>query len=87
MKEKKVKLIYRDENCPFLKMTESWFKNREIFYEKIDFKDFLKNCQKSSHQLNDDKYPKIVIENTIVADGYKDLIKKESYILFLLGML
>ncbi|MEM5877556.1 MAG: hypothetical protein QXF12_01625 [Candidatus Aenigmatarchaeota archaeon] len=87
MKEKEIKLIYKDENCPFLKMTELWFKNRDILYEKINFRDFFHKNQKNSCESNDDKYPKIVIENVIVANGYKDLIKKESYILFLLGLL
>lgn len=78
-----IKIIYDNDNCPFLKMTEIWFKNKNIFYKKVKTKDIPDNIK--NYINGDGKYPKILINNHII-NGYSDLIKKESYILYLLGI-
>ncbi len=80
-----IKIIYKEESCPFLKMTEIWFKNKNLYYEKYNADELSENVKNKINNFNG-KYPKILINDKII-EGYADLIKQESYVLFLLGIL
>lgn len=81
----RAKIVYDKEDSPFLKMTEIWFKNKNIEYDKINVSNMEENFKNIKNSGFNDKYPKILINDNVI-NGYSELIKKESYVLFLLGI-
>ncbi len=63
--------IYSKKDCPFAFMAKKWFNNKNIKFEEFEL-------------TSSEKSPMILIGEEKIY-GYMDLIKKETYVMFLLG--
>lgn len=76
-------IIKNKKDCPFSKMAEIWFKNKKISFDTIMLHELNNNFEFDQNK----PFPKIIIKNKLVLDGYHELIKQENYVLFVLNML
>lgn len=63
--------IYSKKNCPFTGMAKKWFNGKGIDFEELEL-------------IENTSSPMIVIGDEKIG-SYMDLIKKETYVMFLLG--
>ena len=78
-------VIYIKSGCPYCDLTKRWFSSK-----KINFKEIVLDCDKEREQFYKDTgqgvktVPQIFINKNRIG-GYMDLIKQESYVLFLIN--
>lgn len=89
-------VIYSKTNCPYCVMAKKWFDNKKIAYtENVldsdeERRHFYASCNEDgSCSVNHETIktvPQIFVNNVRIG-GYSELIKNESYVYHLLGML